>query len=408
MKPEEDYYKILGVDRNATEEQIKDAFAKRAKETHPDINQEPGATEKFQAVNKAYETLRDPSKRRMYDQFGSDANRYNYQGGHPGQGGNFGNFNTADFDDIIRHFNAQSGGFNAQGSADDLFSRIHKILYGTGSSQNSESPFQRSSGTQNTGGQYSPHVQVETLLSFNDVVHGVKKTIEYNIFTFCDNCKGSGADKPSDLVKCSTCKGHGVVIQTHAIFRFQSTCPTCHGQGQSVKTQCHKCVGKGVIVKKTSVTLNIPKGIHNETHINFPNHGNYVSPTQRGSLILRCLVKPSPIFIRKGNDLVINVPVKYFDALLGTTVSIPSLSGEISKIKIPPNTKDNALFRLKNRGLPVMNRPKLTGDMIINVKIVSDPVISAKEKTLLKKIKAANDPEFYQKWLIDQLEKQKK
>ena len=332
-----DYYEILGIERNATKVEIKKAYRKLAMKYHPDKN--PGdkeAEEKFKLINEAYQVLSDDEKRAIYDRYGKE--------GLEGRG-----FNTkTDFSDIFDMFNDIFGGFGFEEDYEDL-------------------PYDLDKG-----------IKVE--LEFEEAAYGVSKEIEIEYFSLCETCEGSGAKTKSI---CPTCKGQGKVLISNGFMRIAQTCPNCNGRGFIIKEKCNQCNGKGYITKKEKIHIDIPAGVDTGMRMRVANKGNE-GKRGRGDLYLLFEVKPSKIFQRKGNNLIVEVPVFFTSAILGDKVKIPTLEGE-KEIEIKPFTKNKTKIVFKNLGLPDPNSG-YKGDLYAILNIVYPKKLNSEQKELLEKL----------------------
>jgi len=331
-----DYYEILGVSRTATKTEIKKAYRKLAMKYHPDRN--PGdkeAEEKFKLINEAYQVLSDDEKRAVYDRYGKE--------GLEGRG-----YRTDfDFSDIFDMFNdIFGGGFNYE---EDL------------------TP-------------YDLDKAIEITLEFEEAAYGVSKTIENEYFALCPVCRGSGA-KEKEI--CKTCGGRGSVVVGNRFIRMSQTCPNCQGRGYVIKERCPECKGRGYILKKETIHIDIPAGVDSGMRMRVAGKGNK-GKNYRGDLYVIFKVKPSKIFKRKGNNLIVEVPVFFTSAILGDKIKIPTLEGE-KEIEIKPFTKDKTQILLKNKGLPDPNTG-FKGDLIAIINIVYPKKLNEEQKELLTKL----------------------
>jgi molecular chaperone DnaJ len=333
-----DYYEILGVSRNATKVEIKKAYRKLAMKYHPDRN--PGdkeAEEMFKKINEAYQVLSDDEKRAIYDKYGKE--------GLEGRG------YTQDFDfsDIF-----------------DMFNDIFGDGFG-----NSREEIQMP---------YDLDKAYEVTLEFEEAAYGVSKEIEIEYYALCEECQGSGAKEKKT---CPSCHGRGSIVVGNGFIRMSQTCPQCHGRGYLVTKVCDKCKGRGYIVKKEKVKVDIPAGVDTGMRMRIPRKGNE-GLRQRGDLYLLFKVKPSKIFQRKGNNLIVEVPVFFTSAILGDKIKIPTLEGE-KEIEIKPFTKDNTKLVFKSLGLPDPNTG-IKGNLIAVINIVYPKKLSSEQKELLEKL----------------------
>ena len=345
-----DYYEILGVSKTATQDEIKSAYRKLAKQYHPDLHPNDNkAAEKFKEVNEANEVLSDENKRKQYD----------FEREHPNMGG-FGNGGGfSGFSDF--------GGFSGFG---DIFSDI----FGGGS--------RRSANVKEPG----EDITIELTLSFLDAAKGVRREVSYNRNATCTKCKGTGAKGGTAYTTCSKCGGTGQVqsVNSNGFFRTVSThvCPDCNGKGKKILEECPECKGKGFIKETTTVVLDIPAGADTGSYMTKSNYGqaskNGGAP---GDLIVVFRVEPSKIFKRKKFDLYVDVPISYKTAVLGGKVKVPTLD-EPFTYTIPEGTQSGKVFFVKGKGIKT-NRG--TGDLYITVKVEVPTKISKEQRKALEK-----------------------
>lgn len=357
---EKDYYKILGVERSASEEEIKAAYKKMAIRYHPDRN--PGdksAEDKFKQAAEAYDVLRDPEKRSRYDQFGS--------AGIDGNG---------------------FQGFGAQMDMDDIFSMFGDIFGG-------HSPF--SGGFSSRSGyartSQGGNLRLRVKLTLEEIAKGVLKKFKVKKYIKCPECGGSGSEKGCGPEICPTCHGSGTVVhQRRTMLGYistQSICPTCNGEGKIIKKKCNRCNGEGVIFGDEIMDVNIPAGVEEGMIVNVPGKGNagrHGGPS--GDLQIVIEEEPHKLFIRDGNDLVYHLLLTVPQAALGDTVEIPTLDGK-TKISIKPGTQPGKVLRLRAKGLPSVKgySDSGTGDLIVNVSVYIPEKLSEKEKEALEAFK---------------------
>ncbi len=350
MASKRDYYEVLGVSKNATDDELKKAFRKLAKQYHPDIH--PGDKEceaKFKEANEAYEVLSDPEKRANYDQFGFD--------GPQGFGG---------------------GTYGGSYDAFSGFSDIFESFFGGG---------QRRSRDPNAP-QRGNDLRYDMRLSFEEAVFGCEKEIEILREEECDVCHGSGAKEGTEPETCPICKGTGQVrTQQNTMFgSFSSTrpCDRCKGTGKIIKEPCTRCNAKGRIRRKRKINVKIPAGINDGQAINLHSEGEQGrrgGPS--GDLYVRVSVAPHEKFIRKGSDIFLNLDIDYPIAVLGGEIKVPTVDGSTVSLKIPEGTQPGARFRLKNQGVVYINTQS-KGDMFVTVSIAVPKRLTNKQKDLLK------------------------
>jgi molecular chaperone DnaJ len=348
--PEKDYYRILGVSRNATDDEIKSAFRKLALKYHPDRN--PGNKEaeaKFKEINEAYEVLSDPEKRRIYDSYGEEGLR-----------GSFG-------EEFAKGF----GGFR---SFDDIFSDVFESFF-----SDIGSGFKRKH-------RRGEDLKYDIEISLEDSFHGNKVDFEYERLVVCDKCRGSGAKSEGDIRKCPTCNGRGRVQYSQGFFSFTQTCPKCHGEGKIIIDACKVCGGNGVINKMEKITVKIPVSVDNNTVLRIANKGDENRFGEAGDLYLEVKIKHHHLFERNKNDLVYNLNIDVWDAVLGSEVEVPLIEGGKTKLKIPPGVQNGKVIRIENKGMHIPNTKK-RGDMLVNLKINIPTELNDEQRELFIKLK---------------------
>ncbi|MBO8128544.1 MAG: molecular chaperone DnaJ [Peptococcaceae bacterium] len=343
-----DYYEVLGVSRDASQEEIKKAYRKLARKYHPDANKDdPDAEAKFKEISEAYAVLSDPDRRRQYDQFG--------HAGPTGQGFGFEDFNWQDF--------ANFSGFG------DIFD----MIFGTG-------------GRYRTGPQRGRDLRVEMEIAFEEAAFGVEKEITIPRVETCDTCGGSGAAPGTSPKTCPECGGRGQVsfAQQTSFGRFVQTrpCHRCGGRGQIVEVLCHTCHGSGRVEKRRRIKVRIPAGVDDGSRLRLAGEGEAGSRGgPPGDLYVYIRVRPHKIFEREGNNVVMELPITFAQAALGDEVEVPTLDGK-SKFRIPEGTQTGTVFRLRGRGIPYLNGHG-RGDQHVRVRVVTPRKLSDKQKKLL-------------------------
>jgi molecular chaperone DnaJ len=354
MSKNKDYYKLLGIEKGATKEEIKKAYKKLALKYHPDRAPEDKKQEyeeKFKEINEAVSVLGNDKKRQQYDQFGSSA----FQGG--GQQG-------FDFSDIMSQF--RSGSF---GDFEDIFEQ----LFGGG---------RRSSRARR-----GSDLLYEISVSLEDVAEGTEKEIKLNKLENCSECSGRGAKKFED---CHHCEGSGYIkkIQRTAfgIFQQNGPCPYCHAKGELPKDSCSKCGGEGVERKKKEISVAIPAGVESGMRLRVPNEGEIgTNGGSAGDLYVEVQVEEHEIFVRKGSDVHITVPISFSQAVLGDEIEVPTISGKAT-LKIPESTQSETILRMRDKGLPFVNGSH-KGDQMVKVRIEVPKRMSKKQIELVKQLK---------------------
>ncbi|RJQ33260.1 MAG: molecular chaperone DnaJ [Actinobacteria bacterium] len=350
-----DYYKILGVDKSASAEEIKKAFRKLAKQYHPDANKDnkDHARTKFKEVNEAYQILGDAEKRKQYDTFG----QYVGGGGMPGGGINF--------EDLFGggNFSGQSQGFGFE----DLFDMF------TGGSRSGRRQ------TIHKGDDLHYRLRVK----FKDVYKGVATKINVTVNDICTTCQGSGATPGSKPITCTTCGGSGAISHSQGFFSLSRTCPKCMGEGQIVSSPCSACSGQGIKKANKQITIRIPAGVEDGTTLRFAGKGQ-AAPKGGipGDLYITVEVENHPVFLRDGANLRINLPITITEAALGAKIDVPTMDGSVI-LKIPSGTVSGKVFRIKGRGLPSRRG---IGSLLAKVFIIPPARLSREEKNLLKRL----------------------
>nr|WP_317404497.1 molecular chaperone DnaJ [uncultured Helicobacter sp.] len=342
-----DYYEILEITRTSDKESIKKAYRKMALKYHPDRNpNDKDAEEQFKRINEAYEVLSDDSKRQIYDKYGKEGL----------QNSGFSGFSGRDFSDI----------FGDLGS-------IFESAFGGGFGFSS----QRSKGA------YNLDEIIGLELSFKEAVFGCKKEIHNSFKVACADCKGTGA-KDGKLESCKDCGGKGQVYMRQGFMTFAQTCPTCKGAGQKNAEKCPKCKGSAFEMSSESFEVSIPEGIDDGNRIRISGRGNADKNGKRGDLYIAVSVAEDEIFVRDGENIYMEVPVFFTSIVLGTTLKIPSLRGEL-ELKIPPNTRDKEQFVFDNEGVKDVNSA-YRGKFVAQIKITYPPKLNAEQKALVEKL----------------------
>lgn len=361
-----DYYEVLGVSKNASADEIKKAYRKKAIQFHPDKN--PGdkqAEENFKEAAEAYDVLSDPQKRQRYDQFG-----------HAGVGGA-----------------SQAGGFGGGMSMDDIFSQFGDIFGGHFGGFGGFGGFGSSRGGRRVN--RGSDLRVKVKLNLKEISTGVEKKIKVKKYVTCSHCHGSGADGSDGTHTCDTCKGSGVVTRVANTIlgqmQTQVACPTCGGEGKVIVKKCPECNGEGIVRDEEIITINIPAGVAEGMQLSMNGKGNAARHGGiNGDLLILIEEEAHPELIRDENDLLYNLLLSVPQAALGATVEVPTIDGK-AKLKIEPGTQPGKVLRLRNKGLPSINSYG-TGDLLINVSVYIPEKLSASEKETLTGLD--NSPNF--------------
>ena len=362
---DKNYYDILGVKKDATDDEIKKAYRNLAKKYHPDLN--PGdasAAEKLKEINQAYEVLGDKQKRENYDNFGTA----------DGSNGGFSGFG--------------SGGFEGFSGFGDIFSSFFGGGFG-GSSRNRASMAQEGAD-----------IEVKITLTFAEAAFGAKKTINVTRSESCDTCHGTGAKNGTDFETCSRCHGSGT-IQTTQNTMFgqmvqQSTCPNCHGTGKIIKNKCPNCSGAGSIRKNRSIEINVPGGINEGQILTLRGQGeagkNGGAP---GDMLVVFAVTPHKLLKREGYDVYVDVPISFTESILGTKVNIPGIN-ETLVLTVPELTQPGTVIMLKGKGTKVLNRASY-GDLYAKIVVEMPKTLSKQDKELISQLDKSISKNAYSK-----------
>jgi len=343
-----DYYEVLGVPRNASQEDIKQAYRQLARKYHPDVSTESNAEERFKEVNGAYEALSDPEKRSMYDRFGTDV--------PAGYGG----------------FDFGAGGRDPF----DIFAEVFGNLGGLGGF-----------GQTRSGPRRGNDVRTTLNITFEEAVFGVEKEVEVTRLEICPVCNGSGAEPGTSPERCSECKGSGQTRRVQNTFLGSfvniTTCPTCNGKGTMVRTPCHECRGSGRTHQRRRIKVTVPPGVDNGISMRLSaqgESGELGGPT--GNLYITLNVKEHQFFKRHNNDIILEMQVNVAQAALGDMLKVPTLEGE-RQITIPAGTQSGAIFRLRSMGIPQL-RGAGRGDQLIVVQVVIPTHLTVEQRELFQ------------------------
>ena len=347
-----DYYELLGITQNASAEDIKKAYRRKAMQYHPDKNPDnPEAEAKFKELSEAYDVLRDGEKREAYDKFGHAA-----------------------FEQGMGGFRGGASAFDFASSFSDIFGDLFGDFMGAGGGHSS---------ARGTDLRYNMDVTLE------DAYTGKKATVKVPTSVACDSCRGSGAEGDTAPEPCTMCQGHGKVRSQQGFFSIERTCPQCQGAAYMIRNPCRTCSGSGRVRKEKTLSVNIPAGIESGIRIRLTGEGEAgVRGSPPGDLYIFVSVKPHQIFQREGPHLFCRVPIPMTTAALGGAIEVPTLEGKRARINIPSGTQSGKQFRLRGKGLPAL-RGSSSGDLHIETSVETPVNLTGKQKDLLKEFKDA-------------------
>ena len=368
MAGKRDYYEVLGVSKTATDDELKKAYRKLAKKYHPDANpnNKAEAEAKFKEVNEAYETLSDPQKRKMYDQFGPDGPQgFNGAGGPFGGGNGYYSYTSSGFD-----------GFGDFGDLGDIFSSFFGGGFGG-----------RTSSRKKNGPRKGADLNLHLDITFEQAFLGVEKEISITRNEECNVCHGTGAKPGTSVTKCTMCNGTGQVrqVQNTILGQMQTTrtCSNCHGTGEIIKEPCENCRGKGKVRRQPKIKVKIPAGIDDGQTVVLRGEGE---PGEKGGpkgdLYITVRLKKHSIFSRKGNNVYCEVPITITQATLGANLEIPMVNGDKETYKIPEGTQTGTKFTIRGKGFKAVSSNSV-GDFIFTVKVQTPKRLSKEQRELL-------------------------
>lgn len=365
-----DYYEILGVDKNASQSDIKNAFRQQARKLHPDVNKAPDAEEKFKELGQAYEVLSNEEKRAMYDRYGVDG--------------------------------LKNAGYDTSGPFDFGFGDLSEILssfFGGGFG---------GFGERNPNGpRRGSDLRLDINLEFEEAVFGAEKEVEIEHTEVCETCKGTGAKAGSTPQTCPVCRGTGQVRQETRTFMGSfvqvGMCPECRGAGQIVKDKCPECSGKGIKEVTRKIKLKIPAGVDNGSQMRMASQGDAgVNGGQNGDLYVVLHVLPMENFKREAFNLFTTTHISFSQAVLGDTIEIPTLDGK-EKVNISPSTQTDTIIKVKGKGVPYLNNPSKRGDLFVKIVVVTPSGISDEERKLYQKLYEIENNRVNRESIIDKM-----
>ncbi|WOK98279.1 chaperone protein dnaJ A6, chloroplastic-like [Canna indica] len=356
VRADADFYSVLGVSRNASKSEIKSAYRKLARSYHPDVNKEPGAEQKFKEISNAYEVLSDDEKRSLYDKYG--------EAGLKGAG-----MGTGDFSNPFDLFETLFEGMGGMGAMGGARAARNRPMQGDDESYN-------------------------LVLNFKDAIFGVEKEIEITRLENCGTCDGSGAKPGTKPSKCSTCGGQGQVISSArtplGVFQQVMTCSTCGGTGE-FSTPCNTCGGDGRVRKTKRISLKVPAGVDSGSRLRVRSEGNAGRRGgPPGDLYVFIEVLSDPVLNRDGTNILYTCKVSYIDAILGTTMKVPTVDGMVD-LKIPAGTQPGTTLVMAKKGVPYLGKPNTRGDQLVRVQVEIPKRLSNEEKKLIEELANLNN-----------------
>lgn len=357
-----DYYQILEISRNASQDEIKKAYRKKALQFHPDKN--PGnaeAEKKFKEISEAYEVLSDEQKRQSYDRFGKEGVGTGPTGAH----------HFTSMDEAMRTFMGAFGG----GGGDSIFDAL---FGGGGGGDFSEGMGGRGHRRQGAS------KRVNISISFEEAAKGVDKELAINNLVTCHDCNGRGSPSPQGIKKCPRCSGRGQILEQRGFFSMSMPCPECHGTGQKIVDPCKTCHGEGLIKEKQRVKVHIPAGVDTGMRLKMSGYGDAgAEGGPAGDLYVFITVEPHEIFEREGNDILLTLPISFTEAALGSKKEVPSLYSHTCRITLPEGTQNDMIFRVKGEGFPNVHHGQGKGDLLVKIFVETPKQLSEKQRQLL-------------------------
>ena len=372
MANKRDYYEVLGIDKNATDEDIKRAYRKKAKECHPDLHpNDKEAEARFKELNEANEVLSDPDKRARYDQFGFDG---------PDMGGGAGGNPFGGMD------------FSGMGGMGDIFAQLFNGGMGGSAQARRNAPRQGND------------VRYELRLTFEEAAKGCHKSVEFYRYENCATCGGSGAKPGTQPQTCSMCKGTGQIRQSGGWMTTVRTCPACGGTGKVIKDKCSSCGGSGRVRMRRTLELDVPAGVDDNIVLSKRGQGEPgANGGPNGDLLIQITVKPHKLFRREGTNLRLEVPISFTQAALGAEIDVPTLDGSV-KYTIPEGTQTDTEFRIRGKGIQQLGSNN-KGDLIFKVRVETPRRLTEKQRELLRQFDGDDNGKQYdqRKTFIDKV-----
>jgi len=376
-----DFYSTLGITREATQEEIKKAYRKKALECHPDRNpNDPKAEAQFKQVSEAYEVLSDENRRRVYDQYGEEglrgagmgAGMGGGPGGFPGGGG------FASMEEALRTFMGAFGGGGRPGGGESIFDSF----FGGGGVDAGEEGGSRKGASK----------KATVRITFEEAARGTEKELAINNYVACETCHGSGAKSANSIKTCQTCQGKGQIYQSRGFFSMSSVCPHCGGAGQVITDPCRTCSGAGRVKDKQRIKIRIPAGVDNGMRLKMSGCGDAgEAGGPPGDLYVYIEVEPHGAFTREGDDVYLELPVSFAEAALGSKKEVPTPLGETCRLQVPEGIQSGKLLRVNGKGFPNVHGQG-HGDLLVRILVETPIKLSDKQKTLLRSFEELETP----------------
>jgi molecular chaperone DnaJ len=365
MAREKDYYEILGVARDASQDEIRRAYLKLAHKYHPDkTGGDKEAESKLKSINEAYDTLKNKERRARYDAFGT---------AQPGAG--FG-----------QGFGEGGFGFGGSEGFDSPFDDFFDVLFGRGGGARGR--------TRGRGARPGNDMEYRVRITLREAAAGAKRTIRFQRLEQCPDCSGTGAAAGSQPSTCPDCHGAGQVRRTQGFFSVSTTCPRCRGRGRVVGDPCRRCDGQGRVNRERELEIELPAGMDTGQRLRIPGEGEAGEPgAPRGDLYILVEIEEDNLFQRDGNDIVCQIPISFPQAALGDTIRVPTLKGE-AELKIPAGTQSGKLFRMKGFGVPDVQGYH-TGDQLVRVQVETPTKLSREQRELLERFQELSSEQSY-------------
>lgn len=367
-----DYYTLLEIPKNASADDVKKAYRKKALKFHPDKNPgDPEAEKKFKEISEAYEVLSDENKRKIYDRHGKEGLQ-GMGGGAPGGGRGF-----SSMDEAMRTFMGAFGGMGGDSIFESFFGGVG-------------GDFESAAGSR--GQRQGASKRVNLTITFEEAARGVDKELAITNYVTCKTCHGRGAASSAGIKTCSRCQGRGQVFEQRGFFSMSMPCPQCHGEGQMITDPCKECRGQGVVKEKQHVKVHIPAGVDSGMRLKMSGYGDAgQAGGPPGDLYVFITVQPHEIFEREGDDILLDLPISFTEAALGCKKDVPSLTSHSCRITIPEATQNGKIFRVKGEGIPNLHGHG-KGDLLVRIFVETPSKLSEKQKQLLQEFSELESP----------------